>query len=73
MQMSGERRLLIIDDEENMRHMLTALLTKLGYRVDTAADGAVGLRMIREAAHDSILLDVNMPRMGGLDCLGRAR
>lgn len=69
MQMSGERRLLIIDDEENMRHMLTALLTKLGYRVDTAADGAVGLRMIREAAYDFILCDLNMPRMGGMDFL----
>lgn len=65
--MSGERRLLIIDDEENMRHMLTALLSKLGYRVDTAPDGAIALRMIREAAYDFILCDLNMPHMGGMD------
>jgi two-component system response regulator AtoC len=36
---SPKKRLLIIDDEENMRHMLSSLLNKSGYRVDTASDG----------------------------------
>ena len=40
------KRLLIVDDEENMRHMLSSLLAKAGYRVDTASDGADALEMV---------------------------
>jgi len=39
---SFQKRLLIIDDEENMRHMLTALLRRFGYVIDTASDGHEG-------------------------------
>ena len=71
--MHDEKKLLIIDDEENMRHMLAVLLSKLGYRVDTAADGSVGLQMLREAVYDFVLCDLKMPRMGGMDFLRAAR
>ncbi|MBE9573425.1 MAG: DNA-binding response regulator, partial [Proteobacteria bacterium] len=40
-----KQRVLIIDDEENMRHMLEVLLTKAGYGVESAADGASGLQL----------------------------
>jgi len=36
------QRILVIDDEENLRHMLQVMLSKHGYLVDTAADGAAG-------------------------------
>jgi len=36
------KRLLVIDDETNMRHMLSVLLTKLGYEIETACDGMTG-------------------------------
>ncbi|WP_373498796.1 sigma-54-dependent transcriptional regulator [Desulfococcus sp.] len=65
--------MLIIDDEENMRHMLAVLLSKLGYQVDTAADGAIGLRMIKDESYDFILCDLNMPHMGGMDFLRIAK
>ena len=68
-----QRKLLIIDDEENMRHMLAVLLSKLGYRVDTATDGLIGLRMIRDAVYDFVLCDLNMPQMGGMDFLRTAK
>ena len=42
---SSQKRLLIIDDEENMRHMLTTLLKRSGYLTDTASDGRKGLQM----------------------------
>ena len=42
-----EKRLLVIDDEENMRHMLSKVLGKTGYIVETAANGHEGLKMIQ--------------------------
>jgi len=65
-------RLLIIDDEENMRHMLGALLKKEGYQVDTAADGLEGLSNIKQNVYDYILCDVKMPNMDGLAFLDRS-
>ncbi len=64
--MSDEKKLLIIDDEENMRHMLAVLLAKLGYRVDSAPDGRAGLEMVRGTRYDFILCDLKMPRMDGM-------
>lgn len=49
--------------------MLTVLLSKLGYHVDSAADGEIGLRMIRDTEYDFILCDLKMPRMDGMDFL----
>ena len=50
--------ILVIDDEANMRHMLTALLGKSGYAVTTAADGSEGLRLAGEHRFDFILCDL---------------
>ena len=71
--MAEPKKLLIIDDEENMRHMLSVLLTKLGYHVDTAADGSIGLQMIKGAIYDFILCDLKMPHLGGMAFLEAAR
>jgi len=70
---SSQKRLLIIDDEENMRHMLTALLRKFGYIIDTASDGNEGLHKVRETQYDFVLCDLKMPKMGGMDFLKDAR
>jgi two-component system response regulator AtoC len=61
------KRLLVIDDEENMRHMLSTVLGKGGYFVDTASDGSEGLKMIDEAHYDYVLCDIKMPKMSGMD------
>ncbi len=66
------RRLLVIDDEENMRHMLSALLKKSGYDVDLAADGREGLQVLDQAHYDFILCDIKMPNMGGMEFLKSA-
>jgi two-component system response regulator AtoC len=68
-----ERRLLIIDDEANMRHMLSTVLKKAGYLVETAADGAEGLEMIQQSPYDFILCDIKMPKMGGMEFLKLSR
>ncbi|MGD8520158.1 MAG: sigma-54 dependent transcriptional regulator [Desulfobacterales bacterium] len=67
------KRLLVIDDEENMRHMLSTVLGKGGYLVDTASDGSEGLKMIDEARYDYVLCDIKMPKMSGMDFLKAAR
>jgi two-component system response regulator AtoC len=69
----GVRRLLVIDDEQNMRHMLSVLLKKSGYQVETAADGLEGLAALERQPYDFILCDIKMPNMGGLEFLKAAR
>lgn len=68
-----QKQLLVIDDEENMRHMLATVLKKAGYAVDTAADGRAGLQMLDQAQYDFILCDIKMPRMSGMQFLTAAR
>jgi two-component system, NtrC family, response regulator AtoC len=64
--MKPEKHLLIIDDEENMRHMLTALVSRHGYEVETAGDGEEALALVRKRQFDFILCDIRMPGMDGL-------
>ena len=63
--MSSSQYILIIDDEENMRHMLSVMLTRQGYRVDQAGNGAEGLARLATNAYDFILCDIRMPEMDG--------
>lgn len=67
------KRLLIVDDEENMRHMLSSLLNKSGYRVDTASDGADALEMVDQTLYDFILCDLKMPNVNGMEFFETAR
>lgn len=69
---SAGKRLLIIDDEENMRHMLSALLKKSGYIVDTASDGDEGLQMVNQTKYNFVLCDIKMPNMDGMEFLKSA-
>lgn len=69
----NKKRLLIIDDEENMRHMLSAMLKKAGYNVNAAADGHEGLMMVDKAQYDFILCDIKMPNMNGIDFLKKTK
>jgi len=68
--MTNSKRLLIIDDEENMRFLLKALLEKEGYEVRLAADGQEGLDLLEKQAVDTILCDIRMPKMDGIQFLG---
>jgi two-component system response regulator AtoC len=64
---------LIIDDEENMRHMLSKMLGKDGYRVETAGDGEEGVARLTSCKFDYILCDIKMPKMDGLEFLKASR
>ena len=67
------KRLLVIDDEANMRHMLSTVLKKANYSVDTAADGSEGLQMIEQGQYDFVLCDIKMPKMNGMEFLKSSR
>ncbi|MEE9613121.1 MAG: sigma-54 dependent transcriptional regulator [Desulfatiglandales bacterium] len=67
------KRVLIIDDEENMRHMLQTMLNKAGYMTGTAADGAEGLDLMDREDFDFILCDLKMPNMDGMTFLKKSR
>ncbi len=60
-------RILIIEDEEDVIDLLTLHLRKAGFTVNTAADGAAGLRKAREELPALIVLDLMLPRMSGLE------
>jgi two-component system response regulator AtoC len=63
------KRILIVDDEENFRHMLSVILKKERFEVDTASDGEEGLQKVMINPYDQVLCDIRMPRMDGLDFL----
>ena len=65
--MSVSPRVLLVDDEPGLRLTLTDRLESEGYHVDVALDGADGLAHASTGAYDLIVLDVMLPRMGGLD------
>jgi two-component system response regulator AtoC len=63
------RRVLVVDDEENLRVVLRTLLRRHGYEVETASSGEEALGMVDSFGPDVVLTDVRMPKMGGLDLL----
>ncbi len=64
-------RILIVDDEERMRHLLSIMLSRKGYHVDQAGDGVEALEMISAMPFDMIITDIKMPRMDGVELLKR--
>jgi two-component system KDP operon response regulator KdpE len=59
-------RILVVDDQAKIRRFMRTILVADGYEVDEAKTGELGLEKIREFRPDLIVLDVNMPGMGGL-------
>ena len=63
----SQGRILVIDDEPQIRRIMRETLTGAGYEVEDARNGDEGLVKMREFHPDLVLLDMNMPEMGGLD------
>lgn len=72
MTVSGNR-VLVVDDELNMRHMLRTMLAKEGYVADTAGNGLEALSILDEKDFDFILCDIKMPKMDGMSFLNKAK
>ncbi len=67
------KRILVADDDANQRRMIQFCLEELGYQVETAADGQAALDLAQSAEFDSIILDIDMPHMNGLEVLQHLR
>ncbi|MBN1944133.1 MAG: sigma-54-dependent Fis family transcriptional regulator [Bradymonadales bacterium] len=67
----SKQRILVVDDEENIRRMLEMLLRKEGYEVALASDGEAALQLVREGEYDTVLCDVRMPKLSGIELLER--
>ena len=65
--------ILLVDDLALCREPIAAMLRQLGYRVHCAADGRKAMEMLEDYSPDLVLLDLAMPRMGGLDVLEAIR
>ena len=63
-------RILIIDDEKSIRNTLRDILEYEKYFVDEAPDGASALELVKKQTYDTILCDIKMPRMDGIELLG---
>nr|WP_305045099.1 sigma-54 dependent transcriptional regulator [Geoalkalibacter sp.] len=66
-------RILIVDDEESLREVLSIMLHREGYRVEAAVDGAQALARLKDHAYDLIISDIKMPRVGGFELLRHVR
>ncbi len=62
---TGEKRILVVDDEEDVRKFLSAALEKAGFQVTTATDGMDALEKVKERKPDLISLDLVMPKGSG--------
>ena len=65
MKSEPKKRILVVDDEENLRHLLSVLLKKQGYIAASAADGAAALERLMTDQYDFVLSDILMPKMDG--------
>ncbi len=73
MENDGQARLLIVDDEENVRVSLQGVLQDEGFRVDCAASGRECLKLLERRSYDAVFLDVWLPEMDGLEALRELR
>jgi CheY-like chemotaxis protein len=66
-------RVLVIDDDADVRRVIQRVLERRGHTVALAADGLEGVRRWREQGADIVLLDIHMPRADGLETLVQLR
>ena len=70
---SSEKKILIIDDNKDIRDLMRMILEKVNFSVSESEDGSSGLTAAREIKPDLILLDVMMPGLSGFDVLQQIR
>ena len=66
-------RLLVVDDENNLRLVVQKEMSRAGHEVGTAFDGEAAWSLLEEQDFDVLLCDINMPRLDGIGLLRRMR
>ena len=67
--MGGNAKIIIIDDDESIRKILSTILQEEGYRVDTADTGKEGIRKTNAKCYNLALIDMKLPDIEGIDLL----
>ena len=67
------KRILVVDDDPDIRQVLLDRLSSNGYAVETAVDGREALDALRRGGFDGMLLDIRMPEIDGLEVLRQTR
>ena len=67
-----KRKILIVDDEQDIRDVLAMALADMGHDVLTAGEGEQALRLFREASPPIVVTDIKMPGMDGIDLLQKS-
>ena len=67
--MAIEKRILVVDDDDAIRMLVSTVLRRRGFRVDSARHGAEAVDIIARCRHSLVVLDLMMPRMSGYDVL----
>jgi len=70
-QKSARKRVLVVDDDRGLSHVLVEMLRASGVEADAVGDGVSAVRRIEEERFHLVLLDIGLPRMNGLDVLKR--
>ncbi|PLV56342.1 response regulator [Thermotoga sp. SG1] len=68
-----KKKILVVDDEPNMRELLREELEEEGYEVETAENGEEALKKFSTGDYDLMILDIEMPGMNGLEVAGKIR
>lgn len=71
--MNSIRTALIVDDDRNTRLVLEKFLQRLGYEVEVAEDGALGIAMLTKRRYPLVILDIMMPKVDGFGVLAFLR
>ena len=66
-------KLLIVDDEKNLRLVVRKEMTRQGHETQEAADGEAAWTMLEQQDYDVVLCDINMPRLDGIGLFRRTR
>lgn len=66
-------RILIADDEESIREVLSIMLQREGYQVEVARDGVEAVHLLQDQMFDLVISDIKMPRMSGMELLAKIR
>lgn len=69
MAVKSKARVLVVDDEEDLRRLLSDIVTKAGYEVMSASDGEEAIGLVKQSRYDVALLDIQMPNMSGIEVL----